>query len=149
MDASELAALRIKELEYTVERLSTKEAPPVNQGVWTPTLQFGGASVGITYTTRTGNYTLFSNVVVAQCAIVLSSKGSSAGIATITGWPYTPAGYFAAVIDSWNTLAGITTPAWLLHHGGTAYLMHAYWTVIEDFNFVNTSQINFTAVYLK
>jgi hypothetical protein len=57
---------------------------------FTPTLQFGGASVGITYvavTGRTGRYKKIGNVVFFSFEIRLSSKGSSVGAATIAGLP--------------------------------------------------------------
>ena len=54
---------------------------------WTPVLQFGGASVGITYSTQKGLYTRIGNQVYVWIIIVLSSKGSSTGSAIITGHP--------------------------------------------------------------
>ncbi|TPN11726.1 hypothetical protein [Mesorhizobium sp. B2-1-2] len=59
------------------------------EGAWTPTLTFGGASVGITYTTRQGRYTKIGNQVTIWVYIKLSSKGSSTGNAIITGAPFT------------------------------------------------------------
>jgi hypothetical protein len=58
------------------------------EGVWTPTLAFGGNSVGITYNPRNGTYTKVGNLVTATCVLNLSSKGSSTGLATITGFPF-------------------------------------------------------------
>ena len=58
-------------------------------GSWTPVLQLGGASTGVTYTgSRAGNYYVSGRVVVAQTRFALSSKGSSTGNMTITGLPY-------------------------------------------------------------
>lgn len=51
---------------------------------YSPTLAFGGASVGITYTTRVGNYIQIGNLVFIQVVIVLSSKGTSVGSATVS-----------------------------------------------------------------
>ena len=58
-------------------------------GTFTPTLTFGGASVGITYnTTKTyGWYTKIGNVVNIQLYIYLSAKGTSTGDAVIGGLP--------------------------------------------------------------
>ena len=61
----------------------------VEQNSWTPSLAFGGSSTGVTYTTQQGSYMLVGNVLIAQYFLVLSSLGSSSGIATITGLPYT------------------------------------------------------------
>jgi hypothetical protein len=59
------------------------------EGTWTPVLRFGTLSVGITYTTQTGNYTKIGNMVYFNMFIVLSSKGSSTGAADIAGLPET------------------------------------------------------------
>ncbi len=75
-------------------------------GSFTPILQFGGGTTGITYTTQIGEYTQIGNVVFYQLYILLSNKGSSTGNATIVGLPVTsanngqyppaPVQYFAA-----------------------------------------------------
>jgi hypothetical protein len=59
------------------------------QGTWTPVLQFGGASTGITYAAQLGTYTKVGNLVQARFTIVLSSKGSATGTATVNGLPFT------------------------------------------------------------
>ena len=58
------------------------------EGVFTPTIQFGGASVGITYTLNAGNYVRVGNLVNFQADITLSSKGSSTGAASVVGLPF-------------------------------------------------------------
>ena len=62
------------------------------EGMFTPALAFGGASVGITYDVQTGLYTKIGRVVFYLISIDLSSNGSSTGSATITGFPFTSAG---------------------------------------------------------
>jgi len=69
-------------------------------GTWTPTLQFGGGSTGITYGTRTGTYVRIGNIVTVQMRIVLTAKGSSTGAVGITGFPFAPNLFPACVIDS-------------------------------------------------
>lgn len=59
------------------------------EGTWTPSLKFGGASVGMTYTTQEGHYTKIGNIVIITGYFLLSAKGSSVGSATITGLPFT------------------------------------------------------------
>jgi hypothetical protein len=56
-------------------------------GTFTPVLAFGGASVGVTYSTQRGDYTRVGNTVTFEIQITLTSKGSSTGAATITGLP--------------------------------------------------------------
>jgi hypothetical protein len=74
------------------------------EGTWTPGITFGGAAVGVTYGTRVGLYTKIGNVVSFVFNLGLTSKGSSAGAAVITGLPFTSSasgqsavsvGYFA------------------------------------------------------
>ena len=57
-------------------------------GTWTPVLTFGGNSVGITYSTRTGLYTKIGNIVTVAMEIQLTNKGSSSGSIWVTGLPF-------------------------------------------------------------
>lgn len=59
------------------------------EGTWTPAIAFGGNSVGVTYTTQAGDYQKIGRQVTVHFQITLSSKGSSSGIVTITGVPFT------------------------------------------------------------
>ena len=53
-------------------------------GNWTPILSFGGASVGITYSTQLGTYSQVGHIIWWNVSMVLTSKGSSTGILGIT-----------------------------------------------------------------
>jgi hypothetical protein len=64
-------------------------ASPYTSGSWTPALDFGGATTGITYTSRWGLYCKVGAICFFEGAIVLSSKGSATGLPTISGLPYT------------------------------------------------------------
>jgi hypothetical protein len=128
-------------------------------GGWTPTLTFGGGSTGITYTIRTGHWVKFGKVVHAHCSILLSSKGSSAGGAVITGLPYktpssnTAAGtspvYWTAMTASLVNLTAVVigtdrtqVDLYGLTAGATAI------GVINDTHFANTTEIQFGIAYL-
>lgn len=76
---------------------------------FTPVLAFGGASVGITYGTQTGTYTRIGNRVFFEITIILTSKGSSVGTATIAALPVTPAGTAPATWQVNNMAAAVTT----------------------------------------
>ena len=52
---------------------------------WTPTVAFGGASTGITYSTQAGTYSQIGDTVYFSCRIVLSNDGSATGDLTIEG----------------------------------------------------------------
>ena len=58
------------------------------EGTFTPAITFGGAAVGLTYTTQTGSYTKVGRSVHFQIRIDLSNKGSSVGNAVITALPF-------------------------------------------------------------
>jgi len=62
------------------------------EGTWTPTLQFGGASTGITYVAQTGRYSKIGNAVLVRGYFALSNKGSAAGNMTVAGLPFSPDG---------------------------------------------------------
>ena len=59
------------------------------EGTWTPSLEFGGSSTGITYSSlRGGNYTKIGRQVTVNFAFTLTSKGSATGDAHISGLPF-------------------------------------------------------------
>jgi hypothetical protein len=64
------------------------------EGTWTPTITFGGASVGVTYnTTFTGaTYTKIGNRVCVSGYLEVTNKGSSTGDASIGNLPFTSEG---------------------------------------------------------
>ena len=55
---------------------------------FTPVLEFGGGTTGITYGSQLGRYARIGNIVFVRINLVLTSKGSSTGTAEITGLPY-------------------------------------------------------------
>jgi hypothetical protein len=65
---------------------------PAN-GTWVPTLNFGGATSGITYTSQTGVWEKVGNQIIYHANIQLTSKGFALGTATITGLPFSVASF--------------------------------------------------------
>ncbi len=64
------------------------------EGTWTPTLSFNGASTGITYGTQQGGtYTKTGRFVFLDVLITLSNKGSSTGLLNINNLPFANASY--------------------------------------------------------
>jgi len=59
------------------------------EGTWTPTIAFGGNSVGQTYNIQIGEYTKMGRQVTATCRIIFGNKGTSTGIARVTALPFT------------------------------------------------------------
>ena len=60
----------------------------ITNGTFTPVLSFGVGSTGVTYVSRSGNYTKIGRVVFFDINIQLSSKGSSTGTMRIQGLPF-------------------------------------------------------------
>lgn len=70
---------------------------------FTPAVEFGGGTTGITYTTQTGSYTRIGNLVWIFIQIVLSSKGTDTGVFTIEGLPFTP-NAFSVLPVAWGLI---------------------------------------------
>lgn len=62
--------------------------PTLETGTFTPEIEFGGASTGITYTTQSGSYVRVGNAITLNIFIALSNKGSATGAATIVNVPF-------------------------------------------------------------
>ena len=83
-------------------------ASHVSATSWTPSLRFGGASVGMTFTTQIGRYARMGNLVKFEATLVLSAKGSSTGAATIVTLPLAAA-----------TVAGLVVPFPVILYSGS------------------------------
>lgn len=121
------------------------------EGTWTPVLTFGGAAVGMTYAVQTGRYTRIGRLVVLECSISLSAKGSSVGGATITGIPYALAvAGGTGAIDTSTGFAGLTIPPFVTSSGSTIYPMVTTATSraqLTEANFTNGTQFTFSISY--
>jgi hypothetical protein len=116
------------------------------EGTFTPAIAFGGASVGITYTTQVGSYTKIGNKVFYFVGIQLSSKGSSTGAATITGLPFTGSGSTAYVPGSTflGNMATVTAPLMIRSLVGTTTMdiyqvTSSSFATITDTNYTNST----------
>lgn len=127
------------------------------EGTFTPVLAFGGASVGITYgTPLIGRYTKIGRMVFIQLYMVLTSKGSSAGDATITGLPFTSnstTGVRGGASFSLNYYISFAGQVYgLITNGTTSIALYqttiaGVVTTITNTNFVNTSEFSMIASY--
>lgn len=125
------------------------------EGTWTPAVAFGGASVGVTYTTQVGHYIKIGQFVTLWARIVLSSKGTSTGTATVTGFPFTTnstanwsAGGRVTLGQNFTTVqpevartTENTTLAAILAGGANTY------AGLNDTNFNNNSVLEFQVRY--
>ena len=130
------------------------------EGEWTPGISFSGASVGVTYAAdNCGYYTKIGNVVTVSGVLSITSKGSSTGIALITGFPFVvpppdgvkyqyPAvtiGFYAFFSVGYNVMALLdvnSTSAFLYQGSATTS------TPLTEANCGATTYVDFSATYL-
>ena len=56
---------------------------------WTPRLQFGGSSTGMSYSGVGGSLSIFNGIATIYAAFGLTNAGTSTGVATLSGLPIT------------------------------------------------------------
>ena len=123
---------------------------------WTPVLDFGGSTVGITYATQIGNYIQFNDMVFFTFTIILTSKGAQVGTAHITGLPGTLVpqyGQSTSLIVKDITFTAGYVMGYMINSGGWSMALNNPTTAgannsLDDTNFANTSQIVCNGVYL-
>jgi len=76
-------------LKFNGDTAAANALDDYEEGTWTMGIAFGGLSVGVTTSSNTGTYTKIGRQVTVNGYLVLTSKGSSTGDATITGLPFT------------------------------------------------------------
>lgn len=140
---------------FTLTVGATGTAALASSGTFTPSLTFGGAATGMTFTSRTGRWQRFANMIRVEGFILLSAKGSSTGAAVITSLPVageaTSLNFQPATLRL-NTMASISgyIQAFLSPSGTTIELEHlgtGSAAALTDANFNNTSNIVFSLWY--
>jgi len=121
------------------------------EGTFTPVLEFGGASVGITYADQLGYYTKIGNLVHILIYIRLTSKGASNGDAVIEGLPYA-ATIYAPVYIAGNNIAFADIITGLVATGGPRIILREITnagvrTDITDADFANNTTLNLATTY--
>jgi len=123
---------------------------------FTPVIAFGGASVGVTYGTQIGFYMRIGSLIFFTIRLVLTSKGSSTGSATITGLPISSnattctyaysftgetityaTGHLSALMGSGSTTVSLYTQ-----------LTASNLTALADTNFANISGLYISGSYM-
>jgi hypothetical protein len=123
-----------------------------DEGSFTPVLRFGGATTGITYTTQSATYTRIGRLVHVQIVIVLSSKGSATGNASIAGIPLAPASAdpVSIYLDAMTAGVGDTHVQAVLATGPLITLFDISGGAsanLTDVDFTNTSRLQIAGVY--
>lgn len=125
-------------------------------GSWTPELRFGGATTGITYTSRVGYYRRTGDLVAIQGVFILSSKGSASGFGQIFGLPfasvYGAGGPYGIVSCLWNAMSSnLVYMAGNLYNSQIDLLLLTTaatgWTISADTHFGNATELRFSASY--
>ena len=92
IDSTGVIDLPIGQIKFPATQNASSDANTLDdyeEGTFTPTVNFALASVGLTYTSRTGVYTKIGRAVNFKIEITLSNKGSSTGYITIGNLPFT------------------------------------------------------------
>jgi len=139
-----------------VASASANNLDDYEEGTFTATLTFGGASVGQTYTANTGSYVKIGRQVTVCLYIEFSNKGTSSGGAVLTGLPFTVASgnsfYSAPAIGDVRNINFINILSPFLVIGtstinlGQTTNLGAF-SVLNETNFANNSEFILTATY--
>ena len=121
------------------------------EGTWTPVVAFGGGTSGITYGTQFGRYVKIGELVMLQCTISMSSKGSSSGAARIQGMPFNQGGtgFHCTGMQMFNFTGG-TEYVVAQTAGGSnevAVIRMGADQSLDDSDFANNTGIRFSIVY--
>lgn len=120
------------------------------EGTFTPTIDFGGGTTGITYSNQQGIYVKIGKVVFIELLFTLSNKGSSTGDVTVNGLPFTSNGSvtqaFMAISDN---LTGVVTPTAYKTAATTSVLLFLpnSATRLNETHFNNNSVVRFAFHY--
>ena len=104
------------------------------EGTWTPNIIFGEEGIGITYDRHFGTYTKIGNIVNFEIDIVLTNKGTSTGIAGISGFPLVSATDNPIRTIPLGDIQGITISGM-----ATVFLMFAASQTLAYFRSISTS----------
>jgi hypothetical protein len=138
-----------------VASASANNLDDYEEGTWTMGVAFGGGTTGITYTSNTGNYVKIGKQVTVTGYLELSNKGTSVGIAEITGLPFTisnsSANYSAGSVAFFNITFLGTYNSYGRINSTNIYLNQVTTlgalTAITNTNFANNSAIIFSLTY--
>ena len=156
LDASAAAAGQVK---FPASQNASADANTLDdykEASFTPTVSFGGASVGVTYSSQVGVVTKVGRIVQATVNIVLTSKGSSVGTASIGTLPVasTSGTDSPCSVQINNFAAGVITTvqsqvsASSSSIGISRYAAGAN-TALADTDFTNTSVLKITCSYIS
>lgn len=119
---------------------------------FTPGITFGGAAVGLTYSSRSGTYQRVGDTIRFQISIALSAKGSSTGTVRITGLPIvsnSASNSFSINLDAMASMSGHVYVA--MDSGASLLRIHHHQTgtsaELTDANFTDTTTLTINGTY--
>jgi len=127
--------------------------PEYEEAAFTPSLELGGVTTGITYTAQTGWYSKTKNTISYSFTIILSSKGAATGAAVVQGLPYTSkTGVTTMSSVSLTNTTFADVPLALVDSATSAVRLREVNTVgtasnLDDTNLTNSSVIIVTGTY--
>jgi len=127
--AGEVARFISGGLTFNGDTAAANALDDYEEGTWTMGVSFGGASVGVTTSINTGTYTKIGRQVTVNGFLILTNKGSSSGVARITGLPYVIANDNAFYTTASIRLANVT-----------------FANQFQGYGIPNTSQIEFEEI---
>lgn len=112
------------------------------EDTWTPVLSFGNGTTGITYSTQTGTLTRIGNRAFIDATLILTSKGSSTGTASISSHSTHPAALSTPLMLTGNNYStNVVSPRAAIT--GTAIVPQSFsaglLTNLDDTHFTNTT----------
>ena len=128
--------------------------PVQSSGSWTPDFRFGGAAVGMTYSSRSGSYVKIGQLVIVSMTMTLSAKGSSTGAATIQGLPFAGVPLATCAIRPFTLASNVVSIIGILA-AGTAVMNIVGMTAagvsmgsLTDTIFGNTTSLELSLAYI-
>jgi hypothetical protein len=124
----------------------------VETTAWTPELEFGGASTGISYSLQQGFYTRIGDIVYAQVFIVLTSKGTATGNARVENFPLTFRNIEQFTKYAYVVNVTFNNTAWVVPVGSSTALglfqqtSGGFYGFLTDANFANNSTVSFSVM---
>jgi hypothetical protein len=154
---AEVARFTSSGLTFNGDTAAANALDDYEEGTFTPTISFGNASVGVSYSASTsGRYTKIGRQVSITCLVILTSKGSSSGPARIGGLPFAIAnanGFYSS--GSLSALSNITFGGQIQAYSeinSTNFVLNetseaGVQSDITEADFANNTQIVFSATY--
>ena len=155
LDGTEVSRFTPNGLTFNGDTAAANALDDYEEGTWTIGVSFGGASVGVTTSINGGTYTKVGRQVSVNGFITLTSKGSSTGVAAITGLPFTLPSNLANISATalwFNNITFANQFQGYCDQGGTKIDLYETTeaggvTALTDADFANNSQIMLSATY--